>query len=107
LLLNETEEYETEERLEGNYPFWVTTTTSGFRRLHRTGGCNTPKAGIACWTYATLEEIKANKADKPCLRCWPELKNAEESDSSESEESSSSGTEPGDFDTGGVEVVGD
>ena len=84
----------TDSRKESDYPYWICTSASGFRRLHKCGGCNIAKIGMASWAYVTVQEVQANKADAPCLRCWPEFKDDEGSSSSEESSSDSSSSEP-------------
>jgi hypothetical protein len=87
------EELDTDTRKETDYPYWICTSASGFRRLHKCGGCNASKIGMANWAYHTVQEVQTSKADAPCLKCWPELKKDEDSSSSEESSSDSSSAE--------------
>jgi hypothetical protein len=89
LLADPAESQSEDERDEKDYPYWVTTSSTGFRRLHKCGGCNLSKLGIHRWTYSSVQELLVEPADKPCLLCWPELRTADDSATESSEESSS------------------
>ena len=52
--------------------YWVSIGKSGFRRLHRVDGCRTSKTD--CWKFLTIETATAEKSDRPCLLCWPDLR---------------------------------
>ena len=74
--------------------YWASISKSGFRRLHKIGGCTTNRLECDRWELLTIKQAKERKSDKPCLRCWPDLKmqgfESSGSDSSEDSESSSS-----------------
>ena len=53
-------------------PYWVSITRkSGFRRLHRTGGCGVHK--VSAPAFEDLEEVSMGCADDYCHLCWPRL----------------------------------
>lgn len=54
-------------------PFWASVgQRSGFRRLHRTGGCMVDRHSCKQWVSLTLEEGQQVKSDQACRRCWPD-----------------------------------
>lgn len=80
--------------------FWVSIGRSGFRRLHKIGGCHIDREACASWKYLTHKQALTEKSDKPCRLCWKDLKDdnggsSEESgsDVSDSSEDSSSSSE--------------
>ena len=73
--------------------YWVSISRSGFKRLHRVNRCPIDRFGCSDWKYLTRERAEIEKADKPCLLCWPELKGKELSSDSESFSSSESSSE--------------
>lgn len=77
-------------------PYWASIGRSGFRRLHRLGGCTTDRRACREWVQLTADEAQKQKSDQACKLCWPNLDDistelpAEDSDSdSYSSESSS------------------
>jgi hypothetical protein len=85
-----------DEVIQQGQPFWMSTTRSGFRRLHRVGGCRVVPED--CWRFQFLHgfelTVENQKADKACRICFKGL-NVETSDSDRlpSESSGSSSTE--------------
>jgi hypothetical protein len=74
--------------------YWVSISSSGFRRLHRVSGCSVNRAQCGNWNFLTSTQAVSQKSDRPCLLCWPELKGAlGDSSSDESGEESSSSSE--------------
>lgn len=76
-------------------PFWVSIGRTGFRRLHRLGGCHIRKEDCNHWQSLDWEAAERNKSDEACKLCWPDLqKDASEEESSGEESSGSSSSEP-------------
>ena len=76
--------------------YWQCVSKKGFRRLHKVDGCSIERTACASWRFLSQKQALAEKSDKPCLRCWPELARTEDlqsEDSGSQSESSSSGTE--------------
>lgn len=88
--------------------FWVSVGRSGFRRLHRLGGCTTDRFSCREWIPLTAEQAQQQKADRACKLCWPGLeeqtreKPVEDSDA-DSYSSESSSTSESDQDDQAVE----
>lgn len=61
-------------------PFWMSCTASGFRRLHRFGGCHIKPELVWQWEAAIAG---GKKADKPCLLCFPDLRGVDLDDLSD------------------------
>ena len=80
--------------------YWVSIGKSGFRRLHKIDGCRTAKTD--CWKFLSGKMAIAEKSDRPCLLCWPDLRDklgdsgneglSDRSDSSSSSSSSGDGS---------------
>jgi hypothetical protein len=50
-------------------PFWISVSKSGFRRLHKTGGC--PSSKRICFVMIELEVASKDCADALCRHCYP------------------------------------
>ena len=85
--------------LDEDTEFWASVGRSGFRRLHRTGGCITDREACAQWVPLTAAQAQVEKSDQACKLCWPDLVGAEPEDmaagssSGDSSDSESSSTE--------------
>ena len=86
-------EYRTAPRVDEIY--WVSVSKKGFRRLHKVGGCHVEKTED--WRFLTSAQAVMFKSDKPCLLCWADLKNDQNSDSGSCDSSSSSSSEGSDI----------
>ena len=70
-------------------PYWVSVSRkSGFRRLHRVGGCSVRPETVH--RAEPVHTIHAHTADKKCQVCWKKEAAGEDSSSSSGSSSSSS-----------------
>ena len=70
------------DKIEGDYPYFVTISRSGFRRLHLSGACAVKQE--RCTETVGLRAISEGCADANCKLCRPKV-DATDSSSSGSE----------------------
>ena len=61
--------------------YWASIGRTGFRRLHKVGGCFTTPECCRNFVFLTASEAQIEKSDVACKRCWPDLQLDEELDS--------------------------
>ena len=61
--------------------FWASIGRTGFRRLHKVGGCFTTPERCRNFVFLSALEAQIEKSDVACKRCWPDLQLGEELDS--------------------------
>ena len=61
--------------------YWASIGRTGFRRLHKVGGCCITPECCRNFVYLSASEAQIEKSDVACKRCWPDLQLGEELDS--------------------------
>ena len=78
---------EGEEEKEESAPYWVSISRkTGFRRLHKMGGCGIAPDSVFRSELVTV--VNKNTADKKCKLCWRQSAEVVDSDSSSGSSSS-------------------